>query len=215
MIVLNSILERCALLRDFYHDKMWFENLLKYIDLQINIENHIKSVIDTDYISTNSVIEEGASIKSPVIILDKVKVLSGAYIEGPVIIGEKCKVGPNCHIRKNTLLLNSVIIGQGAEIKESILSGGCKVSHFSYIGNSLLGKNVNISGGVITSVRRFDNQNIKLRIHEEVYDTKKYKFGAVIGDNVQIGIGVLIYPGCIIKPNTTVKPGTIVKQNII
>lgn len=79
-MVLTSILERCALLRDFYHDKMWFENLLKYVDLQINIDNHIKSIIDTEYISTNSVIEEGATIKSPVIILDNVKILSGAYI---------------------------------------------------------------------------------------------------------------------------------------
>lgn len=215
MMALDSILVRCPLLREFHFDKMWFENLLKYVDLQINLDNHIKSIIDAEYISTNSVIEEGATIKPPVIILDNVKILSGAYIEGPVIIGENCKVGPNCHIRKNTLLLNNVIIGQGVEIKESILSEGCVVSHFSYIGNSILGKNVNVGAGLITSVRRFDNQQIKLRIQGKVYDTKKYKFGAVIGDNVQIGIGVLIYLGRIIKPNTTVNPGTIVKRNII
>lgn len=214
MITFDSILERCPLLSDFYHDETWFENILKFVDLQINIKNHVRNILSTEYIATNSVIEEGVTIKSSVMILDKVKLLSGAYIEGPVIISEGCTIGPNCNIRKNTILLNNVRVGQGAEIKESVLSDSCKVSHFSYIGNSILGKNVNVSAGVITAVRRFDNQNIKLKIHRKKYDTKKHKFGAIIGDNVQIGIGTLIYPGRIIEPNMVVEPGILVKRNI-
>jgi len=151
-----------------------------------------------------------------VIIQRGTKIFSGAYIEGPTIIGKNCYIGPNCHIRPYCMIGNDVTIGQGAEIKASILLDKCKISHFSYIGNSLLGRNVNIAAGVITAVRRFDNQNIVIFLPTgKQYDTGKYKFGAIIGDNVQIGIGVLILPGRIIKPNSTVEPGIIVRKNIL
>jgi len=215
VVTFDYILNKCPPLKELYYNENRFEDLLKIVNLQTNIEEYIRKIVKEHYLSPKSTVENYVTIKPPVIILDRTKILAGAYLEGPAVIGEDCVIGPNCHIRKNSIILNKIMIGQGAEIKETILLDGCKISHFSYIGNSFFGKNVNIGGGSLTAVRRFDNQNIKLKLQEKFFDTKRYKFGAIIGDNVQLGVGVLIYPGRVIKPNTTIKPGTIVKQNII
>lgn len=214
MVKFDNLLSFDQTLRNLHEDRNWYENLPIYIDFLLNIEQNINNIVRDHYISDNVIIESCTTIIPPVIILDNSRILSGVYIEGPSIIGTNCRVGPNCHIRKNNIILNNSIIGQGAEIKESIILDNCTISHFSYIGNSLIGKNVNIAAGVITAVRRFDNKDIQIKLGNN-YNTKQKKFGAIIGDNVQLGIGVLIYPGRIIKPDSKVDPGTKIIKNII
>jgi bifunctional UDP-N-acetylglucosamine pyrophosphorylase/glucosamine-1-phosphate N-acetyltransferase len=85
--------------------------------------------------------------------------------------------------------------------------------HFSYIGDSIVGRNVNVAAGVITAVRRFDGGTIMVRLPGHDLDTKRRKFGALIGDHVQLGIGVLIYPGRTIEPGVCVPPGFVVRRN--
>lgn len=212
---LAGVLERDPPLMRFYEDTSWFAHFLKYVDLQTHIERHVERIVTENYISESATIEQNTVVRQPVVILDNAKVLSGSYIEGPSLVGENTVTGPHCYIRKNSIVLSNVRIGYGAEIKASIISDNCRITHFSYVGNSILGRNVNIGAGTVTSVRRFDNKNVHLKIMGKLYDTKKRKFGAIIGDNVQTGVGVVVYPGRIIKPSAEIDPGEKVINNLL
>ena len=91
---------------------------------------------------------------------------------------------------------------------------GSKIPHLSYIGDSVIGENVNLGAGTITANLRHDNGNIKSMIKEKLIDTKRRKFGAVIGDNVHTGINTSIYPGRKIWPGKTTLPGEVIKKDV-
>jgi UDP-N-acetylglucosamine diphosphorylase / glucose-1-phosphate thymidylyltransferase / UDP-N-acetylgalactosamine diphosphorylase / glucosamine-1-phosphate N-acetyltransferase / galactosamine-1-phosphate N-acetyltransferase len=140
-------------------------------------------------------------------------VRSGAYIEGPVIIGEDCKIGPNCYIRPSTTLGNKVKIGNAVEVKNSIIGDNTSVGHLSYLGDSVIGDNVNFGAGTIVANLRHDNENMKSAVGKNLTDTGRRKLGVIIGDNVHTGIHTSIYPGRKLWPHTTTAPGEIVKKD--
>jgi bifunctional UDP-N-acetylglucosamine pyrophosphorylase/glucosamine-1-phosphate N-acetyltransferase len=203
------------LLYELFQTDSWWDDYKKYIDLQSNIKEITRGIIDDTYIDKSAEIEDNVTIKGPVIILEDCEILSGSYIRGPTIIGSDCGIGPNCLINSYCVLGNGVDVGQGAELRCSIIMDGCKIYHFSYIGHSILGRNVNVGAGVITAVRRFDNSLINIRHKGNEISSQRSKFGAIIGNDTQIGIGVKILEGRVIKPNSKVYPGSLVKNNII
>lgn len=160
-------------------------------------------------------------IESNVYVGEKVKIgkgtiiKSGSYIEGNVIIGEDCKIGPNCYIRGYTSIGDNCHIGNGVEIKNSIIFDNSNAPHLNYVGDSIIGSNCNLGAGSITANLRHDNKNVLVYVKNKFFDTKRRKFGAIIGDYVKTGIGTLIYPGRKISANKTTRPGEIVKENII
>ncbi|MDB2673899.1 hypothetical protein N9Y81_03000, partial [Akkermansiaceae bacterium] len=79
-----------------------------------------------------------------VIVGEGTKILPGVYIEGPVVIGKNCKIGPNCYLRGSTSIGDNCHVGQAVEIKNSILADGASAGHLTYLGDSYLGKNVNL-----------------------------------------------------------------------
>ena len=158
-------------------------------------------------------IEKNVTIKEGVIIGKNTVVKSGSYIEGPVIIGENCVIGPSAYIRPSTSIGNECIIGMG-EIKNSIIGDKTKIHH-CYIGDSVIGDDVNTGAGTITSNLRHDGQPVKSMINGELIDTSLRKLGTIIGDGVRLGIGTRIYPGRKIWPGKTTSPGEIVKEDIM
>jgi len=142
------------------------------------------------------------------------RILPGVYIEGNVVIGEGCKIGPNCYVRGCTSIGDNCHIGQSVEIKNSLILSGSNVGHLSYVGDSILGANVNLGAGTIVSNFRHDGGNHISRVGKELVDTGRRKFGTVIGDGVHTGIGTLVYPGRKIGPGLFTLPGDVVRKDI-
>ncbi|MEA3452959.1 MAG: bifunctional sugar-1-phosphate nucleotidylyltransferase/acetyltransferase [Patescibacteria group bacterium] len=158
--------------------------------------------------------EEDCHISGKIIIGKGTVIKGGTYIEGPVWIGKDCVVGPNAFLRKFTSIGDNCRIGQAVEIKNSLIGKNTNIAHFSYVGDSIIGENCNLGAGTITANLRRDGETIKTEVKDKLIDTKERKFGTVLGDGVQTGIGTLIYPGRKIWPNKSTLPGEKVKKDI-
>ena len=158
-------------------------------------------------------IEPNVVIKGRVSIENGTTIRSGAYIEGNVIIGKNCTIGPNCYIRGNVAIGDNCKIGNGVEIEESVLGDKVNVEHLSFVGFSVIGNDVILGGGTITSDRRHDRAPIRVNIKESLIDTGLYHVGAFIGDKVRTGIHTSIYPGRKLHYHSYTHPGEIVRQD--
>jgi len=170
------------------------------------------SKIETDI---KGVVEDHVTIKGAVIIGKDTLVKSGTYIQGPVVIGERCVIGPNCYIRQGTAIGNNCKVGNACDVKDSVIMDNSAVSHLCYVGDSVIGENVNLGASTITANLRHDHGIIKSIVKDTLVSTDREKFGAVIGDNVHTGIHTSIYPGRKIWPGKSTLPGEIVKKDII
>ncbi len=161
------------------------------------------------------IVEDGVTIKGNVYIGKGTVIKAGTYIEGPVHIGENCTIGPNSYIRPFTSLMNEVRIGNSSEIKNTVVLSRTHVSHLSYVGDSIIGENVNFGAGTIVSNVRLDKGEISMNINGIPVKTGLNKLGAVIGDNVQLGIQSMIMVGRKIGENSSIGPGTLVNEDIL
>lgn len=144
------------------------------------------------------------------------KILPGTTVIGPCIIGPNCEVGPNAYIRQGTVLGPNARVGFGAEVKESIIGSNTIITHFSYIGNSLIGNDCEIGASAVLSAKRLDLLEVRLWVGGDQYMTTNcQKLGAVIGDNVKIGSGTIVMPGTYIGSNSIVWPNIVVAKYIL
>lgn len=142
------------------------------------------------------------------------RILPGVFIEGNVVIGTNCKIGPNCYLRGNTSIGDGCHIGQSVEIKNSLILSRSNVGHLSYVGDSVLGENVNFGAGTTVSNLRHDGKNHRSAVGGELVDTGRRKFGTIVGDGVHTGIHTSIYPGRKFWPGTSTRPGEIVSTDL-
>ena len=142
------------------------------------------------------------------------RILPGVFIEGNVVIGTNCKIGPNCYLRGHTSIGDGCHIGQSVEIKNCLILSKTNVGHLSYIGDSVLGANVNFGAGTTTSNLRHDGKTHRSLVDGALVDTGRRKFGTVVGDGVHTGINTSIYPGRKLWPATTTRPGEIVQRDL-
>jgi len=160
-------------------------------------------------------VADGVTISGTVSIGHGSVIRPGVVIDGPVCIGDHCTVGPNCWLRPGTTLGHNARVGQGCEIKNSILFEGAAVPHLSYVGDSILGANVNFGCGTVVANLRHDGKNVKSLVQGKAVDTGRRKFGAVIGDDVHTGINTSIFPGRKIWPGQSTLPGQQVQRDIM
>ena len=156
-------------------------------------------------------IKNQATNTSGILIGEGSTVSKTAEIEKGVIIGKDCYVGPASFLRKGTILGDNVHIGHGVEVKNSIFLSGAVAAHLSYIGDSIIGKNVNIAGGAMLANFRFDKKPIRISFGEEKIETNLLKLGAIIGDDSQIGANAVLNPGTIFGKACVVYPLSLVK----
>lgn len=164
-------------------------------------ENVVHGNVDTDaYLrGTGIVIAAGARVEA------------GAYVQGPCFLGEGCEVRHGAYLRGAVLAGRECVIGHATEIKNSLLLDGAKAGHFAYIGDSVLGNRVNLGAGVkLANLKLNASSTIKIRHRDTVIDTKLRKFGAVLGDNVQIGCNAVTNPGALVAPEQRIHPGNVV-----
>jgi bifunctional UDP-N-acetylglucosamine pyrophosphorylase/glucosamine-1-phosphate N-acetyltransferase len=142
-------------------------------------------------------------------------VRSGVVIDGPVCIGENCTIGPNCWLRPGASVGHNCRIGQAVEIKNSILMDGVFASHQTYLGDSVVGEQVNLGCGTVTANVRHDGATHKSMVNGALVETGRKKLGAIIGDHVHTGIHTSIYPGRKIWPGLATRPGEVVREDLI
>jgi UDP-N-acetylglucosamine diphosphorylase / glucose-1-phosphate thymidylyltransferase / UDP-N-acetylgalactosamine diphosphorylase / glucosamine-1-phosphate N-acetyltransferase / galactosamine-1-phosphate N-acetyltransferase len=152
-------------------------------------------------------IEEGVSIRGPVVIGEGSVIKSGTYIEGPCIIGKNCRIGPHAYIRGTTSIGDNCHIGHCSELKNSIVMSGTKIPHFNYIGDSVIGNGCNFGAGTKVANLRHDHAEIRVCGKQ----TRRKKFGAVVGENVQFGINCSINVGTMVGSNAQFAPNSYIE----
>lgn len=135
------------------------------------------------------------------------KIHPSVEINGPAIIGKNCIINHTAFLREGCIIGDNVHIGHAVELKHSIILNNSIIAHLNYVGDSIIGNNVNISGGAILANFRLDKQNISIKNTDgSKIETGLQKFGAAVGDNTVIGVNSVLNPGTLLGKNTIVYP---------
>ena len=134
------------------------------------------------------------------------QVYKNANIYGPVIIGHKTQVRPGAFIRGSALVGDNCVVGNSTELKNVILFDNVQVPHYNYVGDSILGYKAHMGAGSITSNVKSDRSLVVVKDKETHYETGLKKFGAMLGDNVEVGCNSVLNPGTVIGRNTNIYP---------
>ena len=139
---------------------------------------------------------------------------SGAVLKAPIVIGADCFIGAHAYLRGGVFLGNSVKIGTGCEIKTSIIFNNTAIAHFNFIGDSILGSNVNFEAGAITAnhYNEREDKMIPVVYHSAILQTGVNKFGSLVGDYCKVGANAVLSPGTLLLPNSIVKRLELVNQ---
>ena len=135
----------------------------------------------------------------------------GAYIAGPCWIGENCVIRHGAYIRGHVVTGSSCVIGHATEVKHSILLNKACAAHFNYVGDSILGNGVNLGAGVKLANFKIDHKDVFIYFNGEKIATHLKKFGAVLGDGVQLGCNAVTSPGTLMGKQSLCYPCVYVK----
>lgn len=141
-----------------------------------------------------------------IFIAKSAKVAPSASITGPCIIDEEAEIRHCAFIRGNALVGKGAVVGNSTELKNVILFDKAQVPHYNYVGDSVIGFRSHMGAGAITSNLKSDKTLVTVKVGEERLETGLKKFGAMLGDNVEVGCGCVLNPGTVIGSNTNVYP---------
>ncbi|WP_020531944.1 DapH/DapD/GlmU-related protein [Flexithrix dorotheae] len=139
---------------------------------------------------------------------------NGVTFKRPFIAMGNCFIGANAYFREGVILGKSVKIGPSSEIKSSIICAKTAIAHLNYIGNSIIGQNVNFEAGSIAANHYNEKKDKRIRVKykNKVIDTGIEKFGGLIGDNSRIGANAVLSPGTILEKGSIVKRLELIQQ---
>ncbi|MDD3252382.1 MAG: UDP-N-acetylglucosamine pyrophosphorylase [Lachnospiraceae bacterium] len=150
--------------------------------------------------------DEYASPKKGFWIHKSAKIAPTAGVIGPVIIGKGAELRHCAFIRGKVIIGEGAVVGNSSELKNSILFDGVQVPHYNYVGDSILGYKSHMGAGSITSNVKSDKSLVKVHAEDGDIETGLKKFGAMIGDNVEVGCGSVLNPGTVIGKNCNIYP---------
>lgn len=152
---------------------------------------------------------------SGVVIERGVRVGPGAVLEGPLWIGRDVDIRPGAYLRGGVWIGERCVIGAHCEIKSSILFPGSRAPHLNYVGDSILGSDVNLGAGTILSNFRHDGREIRIPGAGLARDaTGRRKLGAVLGDRVKTGCNCVLNPGTVVGCGTHLYPGLQLRSGV-
>ncbi|WP_244474270.1 LpxA family transferase [Methylobacterium sp. Leaf87] len=153
-------------------------------------------------------IEDGIAVHRTATVED------GASLKAPVIVGPRCLVAQGSLIRGGCWVDEDCIVGPGSELKTTIVFRGSKLAHFNIVGDSLLGEDVNLEAGAIIANHRNerDEKSIVIQYGDRAIETATTKFGALVGDGTRIGANAVVAPGVILAPRTIVGRWALIDQ---
>jgi NDP-sugar pyrophosphorylase family protein len=163
-------------------------------------------------------VHPGAFISGPVFIAEGATVEPTAMIQGPCVIGPKAEVRHGAYIRGNVWIGSESVVGHTTEVKGAVFFDGAKAGHFAYVGDALLGRNVNLGAGTKLANLKLKGDEVRFKhpTTSEFVSSGLRKFGAIMGDESQTGCNSVLSPGTILMPHTAVLPcvhfhGTLLK----
>lgn len=150
--------------------------------------------------------EEYDKVGDNVWIAKSAKVFPSAYVNGPAIIGKNAEVRHCAFIRGNAIVGDGAVVGNSTELKNVILFNKVQVPHYNYVGDSILGYKAHMGAGSITSNVKSDKKLVVVKTPEGNIETGIKKFGAMLGDEVEVGCGTVLNPGSVVGKQSNIYP---------
>jgi NDP-sugar pyrophosphorylase family protein len=143
------------------------------------------------------------------------EVEAGAIIKGPCWIGPGCFIAATAYLRGGVWMESHCTVGPACELKTVMMFAGSKIAHLSFVGDSIVGADVNIEAGAIIANYRNEmaDRQIKICYDGSVYHCHTDKFGALVGDGVRIGANAVIAPGALINPGERIERSSLLDQH--
>ncbi len=142
------------------------------------------------------------------------KVAPTAFIGENVIIGRDAEVRHCAFIRGNAIVGEGAVVGNSTELKNVILFNRVQVPHYNYVGDSVLGYKAHMGAGSITSNVKSDKKPVVVKYGGDCIETGLKKFGAMLGDEVEVGCGSVLNPGTVVGPHTNIYPLSSVREAV-
>jgi NDP-sugar pyrophosphorylase family protein len=139
---------------------------------------------------------------------------AGAVLKGSIVVSEHCFIGAHAYIRGPVFLGKNVKIGPGVEVKQSLIFDGTALAHFNYVGNSIIGEEVNFEAGSVCAnhFNERTDKTIFVKYKDQVVNTQTQKFGALVGDGSKIGANAVLSPGTLLEQYSIVKRLALIEQ---
>jgi len=128
-----------------------------------------------------------------------------------ICIDEDAEIRHCAFIRGNAIVGKGAVVGNSTELKNVILFDKVQVPHYNYVGDSILGYKSHMGAGAITSNVKSDKTNVSITLDTQKYNTNLKKFGAILGDCVEVGCGTVLNPGTVVGKNTNIYPLSMVR----
>ena len=188
-------------IENFSHKALW--KSIELFSALINLPSYLKTL---PLGQIKSPIPKGAVLNSSesIFIDEDVIIESGTLIIGPCYISRESTIRHGAFLRGNVFLSERSVVGHATEVKNSIFLEGAAAPHFAYVGDSILGRDVNLGAGVKCANLKLNRKEIILNIEGEQVKTGLTKLGAIIGDNAQIGCNTVLNPGTVISKNAII-----------
>lgn len=148
----------------------------------------------------------GVHVEGRVWVHESVKLPAYATLIGPAWIGAGTEIRPGAFIRGNVIVGESCVLGNACEFKNCLLMDQVQVPHFNYVGDTILGNRAHLGAGVICSNLRLDQQPIVVRTETTSFETGLRKFGAILGDEAEVGCNAVLNPGVVLGRRALVTP---------
>lgn len=152
--------------------------------------------------------EGRAFIGKNVFIGEGTVVEDGVMIKGPAIIGRNCQIRHNAYVREDVIIGDDCVVGNACEFKNVLLFNNVQVPHFSYVGDSIFGYKAHLGAGVKISNVKLVPGNVTVEMDGAPFDTGLRKFGALLGDNTDVGCNSVLNPGTIVGRGSVIYPNT-------
>ncbi|MBS3920389.1 MAG: glucose-1-phosphate thymidylyltransferase [Deltaproteobacteria bacterium] len=181
-------------------------------EIETSGPNHsIRVSMKGEIVKDAAVILPGAYLSNDKIIIGPGTIVEpGAFIKGPVVIGNHSEIRQGAYIRGDCIVGNRCVVGHTTEMKASILLDGAKAAHFAYVGDSILGKDVNLGAGTKLANLKMIPGSITVAVDKKRYDTGRRKLGAILGDRTETGCNSVASPGTLMGPDSIVYSGVAV-----
>jgi len=194
---LKALVKEDSLMASMWEDE-WLDIVYPWEILQAN-----RIILDSwteSSIAKSAVMESNVTIQGVVNIEEDVVIKAGAVLEGPCSIGRGTYIGNNSLVRSYTSIGSKCSVGYGVELKNCVVLDNSGIGRLSFVGDSVIGENVDVGAGCMTVNRTVDWQKVQVKNGKTSLPSGLVKLGAFVGDGVTIGAGNTIQPGTVVSP---------------
>jgi len=176
-----------------------FEGCRQVWEVLKRLENYVREKARRDI---RGQVSPGAWVVGEVSVGEGARIEPGAVVVGPAILGDGCEIRSHAYVRPFVIVGDDSVVGHACEIKSSFLFPECEVPHFAYVGDSILGYRAHLGAGVKTANVKINKEPVEVWLDDRCFSTGLEKFGAILGDYVEIGCNTVLNPGTLIGPRT-------------